>query len=119
MPISTVLGADIIDYVEYKLDHRSEPAVASISSFVSKAGNGVGGAIPGFVLGLVGYVAGGAQQSASVINSIKILSIGVPILFFVAAALVFGLAYKLDKKLLQEVEDALSERRAAKLAKSK
>ena len=119
MPISTVLGADIIDYIEYKMGHRSEPAVASISSFVSKAGNGVGGAIPGFVLGLVGYVAGGAQQSASVISSIKILSIGVPILFFVAAALVFGLAYKLDKKLLKEVEDTLSERRAAKQARSK
>ncbi len=119
MPISTVLGADVIDYVEFKLDHRSEPAIASINSFVSKAGNGVGGAIPGFALGLAGYIAGGAQQPAAVINVIKVLSIGIPILFFVAAAVVFGLAYKLDGKLFQEVEDGLSERRTAKLTQSK
>lgn len=118
MPISTVLNADVIDYVEYKMGRRSEPAVASISSFVSKAGNGVAGAIPGFALGLAGYVAGSQQQPAAAITAITVLSIGVPILFFVVAALVFGLGYKLDKGLLQEVEDALSERRAARLARS-
>ncbi len=94
MPVSTVLGADVIDYIEYKLEHRSEPAVASISSFVSKAGNGVGGAIPGFALGLAGYIAGSqTQQPASAITAITVLSIGVPIVFFVAAALVFGFGF--------------------------
>ncbi len=119
MPVSTVLGADVIDYVEYKLHHRSEPAVASINSFVSKAGNGVGGAIPGFALGLAGYVAGSQQQPASAITTITVLSIGIPIIFFVVAALVFGLGYKLDKEALQKIEEALSERRAAKQAQPK
>lgn len=119
MPVSSVLGADVIDYVEYKLDYRSEPAVASINSFISKAGNGIAGAIPGFVLGLTGYIAGGQQQTASAINAITILSIGVPIIFFAVSALVFGLGYKLDKNLLQEVENGLSERRAAKVAQPK
>ena len=110
-----VLTADVIDYIEFKLNHRSEPAVASINSFISKTGNSLGGAIPGFVLGLTGYIAGSQQQPSSAISAITILSIGVPVLFFVVAALIFGFGWKLDTKNLQNVEDVLSERRAAKL----
>ena len=119
MPVSMVLTADVIDYIEFKMDHRSEPAVASINSFISKAGNSLGGAIPGFALGLAGYIAGSQQQPSSAISAITILSVGVPVFFFLAAALIFGFGWKLDKNSFQQVEDALSERRAAKLAQSK
>lgn len=118
MPVSMVLMADVIDYIEFKLNHRSEPAVASITSFISKAGNSLGGAIPGFVLGFAGYIAGSQQQPSSAISAITILSIGVPVLCFLVAALIFGFGWKLDKGFLQKVEDALSERRAAKSAQS-
>ena len=119
MPVSMVLMADVIDYIEFKMDHRSEPAVASINSFISKAGNSLGGAIPGFALGLAGYIAGSQQQPSSAISAITILSVGAPVFFFLAAALIFGFGWKLDKNSFQQVEDALSERRAAKLAQPK
>ncbi|TRZ51539.1 MFS transporter [bacterium] len=115
MPVSMVLMADVIDYIELKLGHRSEPAVASITSFISKAGNGIGGALPGFVLGLTGYIAGSQQQPASAIAGITNLSVVVPVAFFLGAAVIFGFGWKLDTKKLQEVEDTLSERRAVKL----
>jgi sugar (glycoside-pentoside-hexuronide) transporter len=119
MPVSMVLTADVIDYIEFKLNHRSEPAVASINSFISKAGNSLGGAIPGFVLGLTGYIAGSQQQPASALNAITVLSIGIPVLCFVIAAAIFGFGWKLDTNNLQNIEDTLSERRAARLAQSK
>ena len=116
MPVSVVLQADLIDYIEYKLNYRSESAVSSISSFISKTGNGVAGAIPGFALGLTGYIAGSQQQPASAITAITVLSVGVPVVFFVVGALLFGFGFNLDKNTMQEVEDTLSERRTAKLA---
>ena len=119
MPVSMVLTADVIDYIEFKLNHRSEPAVASINSFISKTGNGLGGALPGFALGLTGYIAGSQTQPASAISAITILSVGAPVLFFVAAALIFGFGWKLDTKSLQQVEDTLSERRTEKLVQQK
>jgi len=114
MPVSMVLTADVIDYIEYKMFHRSEPAVASINSFISKAGNGIGGAVPGFVLGLTGYIAGSQAQPNSAIQGITVLAIVVPVACFALAALIFAIGWKLNTQELQNVEDVLAQRRAAK-----
>jgi sugar (glycoside-pentoside-hexuronide) transporter len=114
-PVTQVLAADNIDYIEYKMKYRSEAAVASIGSFVTKVSSGIAGAIPGYVLGWAGYVATSQTQPASVITTIITLTIGFPIFFFAASALIFGFGYNLDKNTLQKVETELSERRAANL----
>jgi Na+/melibiose symporter-like transporter len=44
---------------------------------------------------------------------------GIPVVCFVIAAVIFGFGWKLDTKGLQNIEDTLSERRAAKLTQSK
>jgi GPH family glycoside/pentoside/hexuronide:cation symporter/glucuronide carrier protein len=118
-PVVQVLAADNIDYVEYKMKYRSEAAVASIGSFVAKVASGIAGAIPGYVLGWAGYVATSQTQPANVITAIIWLTIGFPIIFYAASALIFGFGYNLDKNTLQKVEAELSERRAANQASPK
>lgn len=117
--VTPVVGADNIDYVEYKLNYRSEAAVSSISSFMAKVSNGIAGAIPGFVLGLTGYIANSQQQPASATNAIIVMSIGIPIVLYAFSSAAIGFGYNLDKNTLQMVESTLSERRAAKLNQSK
>lgn len=118
-PVTQVLSADNIDYVEYKIKYRSEAAVASISSFVTKVSSGIAGGISGYFLGWAGYVTTSQTQPANVINAIIWLTIGFPIFFFVASALIFGFGYSLDKNTLQKVDAELSERRAANQASPK
>jgi GPH family glycoside/pentoside/hexuronide:cation symporter len=118
-PVTQVLSADNIDYVEYKIKYRSEAAVASIGSFVTKVSSGIAGATSGYVLGWAGYVATSQTQPANVITAIILLTIGFPIFFFAASALIFGFGYNLDKNTLQKVEAELSERRAANQASPK
>lgn len=45
-PLAYGIQADNTMYVQYKTGKRAEAAVASLSSFVSKAAQGVAGAIP-------------------------------------------------------------------------
>jgi sugar (glycoside-pentoside-hexuronide) transporter len=118
-PVVHVIAADNIDYVEYKMKYRSEAAVASINSLSGKVSSGIAGAIPGYVLGWAGYVAASQTQPANVITAIIWLTIGFPIFFFAASALIFGFGYNLDKNALQKVEAELSERRAANQASPK
>jgi Na+/melibiose symporter-like transporter len=115
-PILLVMGPDNIDYVEYKMNFRSEAAVQSNMSFVSKVANGLGAAIPGYVLGLTGYIANSQQQPAATITGIIMCVTVVPVVLYLAATLVLGFGYNVDKNLLQTIQTTLSERRAAKLA---
>ena len=117
MTVNNIITADNIDYVEYKLKVRSEAAQTSATSFISKVGSGVAGALPGFALALAGYIPGGVKaQPASVPTALIILAIVVPAAFYAISTLIIGFGYKLDKKTLEEVEAALSGARAAKHA---
>ncbi len=118
-PVAQVIAADNIDYVEFKMKYRSEAAVASIGSFVTKVSSGIAGATPGYVLGWAGYAATSRTQPSNVITAIIWLTIGFPMLFYAASALIFGVGYNLDKNTLQKVEAELSARRAANQASSK
>jgi len=118
-PILLVMGADNIDYVEYKMNFRSEAAVQSSMSFVSKVANGLGAAIPGYVLGLTGYIANSQQQPDSTITGIILCVTVLPVVLYLAATVVLGFGYNVDKNLLQTIQTTLSERRAAKSTQAK
>jgi len=109
-----IMQADNIDYTEYRMHIRSEAAQSSATSFVSKVGSGLAGALPGFALAIAGYIPGGHQQPASVTTAIIIMAIVVPVVFYAASTMVIGFGYKLDKKTLEEVEASLSGQRTAK-----
>lgn len=102
MPALSVLGAENVDYIAKAMHTRSEGALAALSSFVSKLGSSVGGALPGYVLALTGFVSDSATQSASVVNGIIISSLVVPAVFFVIAIVILKFWHvspsQLDKK---------------------
>ena len=107
------IQADNVDFVEYKLNNRAEGALASLNSFVTKAGQGIGGAIPSYILAATGYVAN-TKQTATAHTGIIIITIIIPPVFMLISALVFGLGYNLNQKSMQEVIDALQAKRAEK-----
>jgi GPH family glycoside/pentoside/hexuronide:cation symporter/glucuronide carrier protein len=109
-----VVMANNIDYVDYKLNYRSEAVQAALGSFILKVGSGVGAALPGYMLAWFGYVANNPQQSEATIQGIILCCIVLPVVFLLIGLLVFGFGYNLDAKLMQEIETTLSARRAAK-----
>lgn len=110
-----IIMANNIDYVDYKLNFRSEAVQSALGSFILKVGSGIGAAFPGYMLALFGYVANNPQQSDNTIFGIILCFIGLPVIFLLIGLLIFGFGYKLDTKTMQEVETTLRQRRAAKI----
>lgn len=54
---------EVISYAEYTTGRRIAGIVNALTGMFFKAGNALGGAIPGLVLQLIGYVAGEAEES--------------------------------------------------------
>lgn len=88
MPPLGPVTAENVDYIAETLNTRSEGALSAVSSFVSKLGSSVGGALPGYILALSGFVSDALIQPESVINSIIFASLGGPIVFFVLAIII-------------------------------
>ncbi|MDR0761365.1 MAG: glycoside-pentoside-hexuronide (GPH):cation symporter [Treponema sp.] len=113
MTLSYGICADNVDYVEHTRGHRAEGALAAVNSFVAKAGMGIGGAIPGYVLAATGYVANQPQTEAAKMGIIM-NNILIPSIIVLIAALVFGLGYGINREKLSQITASLRERRAAK-----
>lgn len=100
------IQADNTDYVEIKSGFRAEAAVASLSSFVSKFAMGIGGAVPGYLLALVGFDAALKTQGDAVNTMIICCAVVFPGILSVIAAVVMKVLYPLDKqKLLEQTEE--------------
>lgn len=105
MPLTYGIQADNTDYVEVKLGYRAEAAVAALSSFITKCGMGIGGAIPGYLLAAVGFDATAQSQPEEVKTAVIACAIIIPALLSVAGAVIFGLGYPLTKeKLIEQAE---------------
>ena len=107
MPLGYGIQADNTNYVEHVSGKRVEAAVASLSSFISKCAQGLGGAIPGYLLAATGYVAGASNQPSSVTNGIISCVIIIPIIFSVIAITVMKWGYNLDKEKVEEINKDL------------
>jgi GPH family glycoside/pentoside/hexuronide:cation symporter/glucuronide carrier protein len=113
MTLTYGIQADNVDYVEYARGQRTEGCIASLNSFVVKAGMGVGGAILGYILSATGYVAN-AVQSDGAKTGIIMSAIVIPALLALLSALVFGVGYKINKAKLAEITQGLRNRRTEK-----
>ncbi|MGM1016190.1 MAG: MFS transporter [Actinomycetota bacterium] len=100
--------AELTDFVELRGGFRTEGTLASIGSFASKAGAGIGGALVAYVLALTGYVAG-AEQTTSALTGIALAQGGVPAGLVLVGGLVF-LAYPITRRVATETRAALDER---------
>lgn len=81
----SIMG-DIVDREEVQTGKRSDGIIYSMLSLGTKIGIAVGGAVSVALLGIIGYVAN-AEQSASTIRGIGILTNIAPIVFVFFAAL--------------------------------
>lgn len=108
MPLMYGIQADNTMYVQYTTGKRAEAAIASLSSFITKVGQGVAGAIPGYVLAACGFVSGAATQPDSIKTGIIICVLVLPTILGMIGALVFTFGYKLEKKDVDEMAAAIA-----------
>jgi glucuronide carrier protein len=102
---------DTVDYGEWKSGIRAEGSSYSVLSFTRKAGQGVGGGLAAYTIGLGGYVSGAATQTSSALTSIRVAAGIIPAAAVLAAGAVM-LAYPLTEKRLREIVEETAERRA-------
>jgi sugar (glycoside-pentoside-hexuronide) transporter len=112
MALPFSLLSDSVDYGEWKTGIRAAGLLTAIgAAFCLKAGSGLGGALPAWILGATGYVAN-AEQTASALLGIEIGFIWLPALFYFLALLPV-LFYQKYERMEPEIHAQLEARRAA------
>lgn len=96
------IQADNTDYVEWKLGHRAEGAVASANSFIIKAGLGLGSGIGAYILGMIGYVPN-AVQSPDTIQGLYSLNFLIPAVLSVLGLILWVALYPINKKTNEQM----------------
>lgn len=114
MTVMYGIQADNVDYVEMKKNIRAEGAIASLSSFITKAASGIGGALPAFILAMTGFVRN-QEQTTTALNGITFSAITLPAILSIAAGVLFIFFYPIGKKHLVEIESTLRSRREEKV----
>jgi Na+/melibiose symporter-like transporter len=109
MPFS--LLSDSVDFGEWKTGVRAAGLLTAIgAAFCLKAGSGLGGALPAWILGASGYVAN-TTQSANALLGIEIGFIWLPALFYLLSAIpVFF--YRKYERMEPQIHAELEARRA-------
>lgn len=114
------LGADVVEYGEWKTGKRTEGATYSIYSFTRKITQSLGGAISGYLLQWTGYLAGaalaanGGVQPESAIDGIRFMIGPIPAICAVLAMIAF-IKFPMDDKLYYQIRE---ENEARKLAQA-
>ena len=109
MPFS--LLSDSVDYGEWKTGVRAAGLLTALgAAFCLKAGSGLGGALPAWILGATGYVAN-TTQSATALLGIEIGFIWLPAVFYLLSAIpVFF--YRKYERMEPQIHAELEARRA-------
>ena len=90
------MQADNTSYVQKKTGARAEAAIASLTSFIGKMAQGIGGAIPGYILALFGFVGGAGIQPDSVKTGIILCAIIAPAVINTIGAILFHINYRFE-----------------------
>lgn len=112
MPLVYGIQADNTTYIQYKTGKHAEAAIASLSSFITKVGQGIAGALPGYILAATGFVKGAAEQTDAVRGGIIVSVLVLPAVLVLAGGVLFGLGYKLTKKDVDEMAAAIETKEA-------
>jgi sugar (glycoside-pentoside-hexuronide) transporter len=104
----SMLG-DVIDEDELATGERREGIYSGFFTFLRKLGGAIGVAAAGFVLEGAGFVRGGAVQSDSALQAIRLLTTLGPVLFLLIACCV-ALAYPLTRSRHGAILTQLAER---------
>jgi len=103
------IQADTVDYGEWRSGVRSEGINYSALSFSRKVGQGIGGGVAAWGIGLGGYVAGAEVQSQGAQDAIRIVT-GLGPAVFVGLGALLMLAYPLTEQRHQQIVEELTDR---------
>ena len=113
MPFAVL--SDSVDYGEWKTGIRAAGLLTAIgAAFCLKAGAGLGGALPAWIMGRTGYRPN-VEQSAAALNGIEMAIIWLPAVFF-ALSIVPVLFYKKYELLEPRIHAELEARRGGESA---
>lgn len=98
----TVVLADVVDYGEYKLGTRNESVIFSMQTLLVKFSSAIGALFTGFALDLTGYVPNVAQSLATQ-NGIRIIMVGLPIVFVLVSFVIYKKYYKLTPDTMHRI----------------
>jgi Na+/melibiose symporter-like transporter len=110
MPFSVL--SDSVDYGEWKTGIRAAGMLTAIgAAFCLKAGSGLGGAIPAWIMQAYGYIPN-VEQTPQSLQGIELSCIWLPAIFFSLAALPVWF-YQKYEKLEPQIHLDLEQRRKA------
>jgi len=107
------LQADTVEYGEWESGVRTEGSNYAALSFTRKVGQGIGGAVAAYGIGLGGYVAGSARQTPGALDTIRYLTGGASALF-VGVGTVIMLAYPLTEERFRTMIAETAARRSGR-----
>jgi len=105
-PLIWSMYADTADYGEWKFGRRATGLVFSAGTFSQKMGWAVGGAMAGFVLTLIGFVANVAQNE-STLSGIRHMMSTIPAcgaLLVIVVALFYNLNSTMEKQIAADLQ---------------
>ena len=115
MAINSSLIADTVDYTEWQSGVRAEGAVYAGLGFSRKLVTGLSGAIPGYVLALVGYVPNAVQTERALRGMLFMRAI-LPGAFVLISAVLIGFYPLTETKFAQIVKEIRAKRKEAAAA---
>jgi glycoside/pentoside/hexuronide:cation symporter, GPH family len=110
-PLIWSMYADTADYGEWKFGRRATGLVFSAATFSQKMGWAVGGALAGFLLTIIGFVANVAQNEAT-LSGIRHMMSTIPAAIALLV-IVIALFYELTDKLEKQIGSELQARKAS------
>jgi glucuronide carrier protein len=105
------LQADTVEYGEWRTGARTEGSNYALLSFSRKVGQGLGGALAAWGIGIGGYIAGAASQSDEALDTIRYVTGFAPALFVAVGAAIM-IVYPLTEERFQELVGEVAARRA-------
>jgi Na+/melibiose symporter-like transporter len=117
MAIPFSILSDSVDYGEWKTGIRAAGLLTAVgAAFCLKAGSGIGGALPAWIMAAHGYIPNTAQTASS-LAGIEIGFIWLPAAFF-AMSMIPVLFYNKYELMEPRIHRELDERRAASFRQS-
>lgn len=111
IPLLWAMMADVADYAEWKTGRRSTALAFASIVFGLKLGFGVGGWLNGEVLSRANYDSTGQMPESALVAISRLVSVYPAIALLIGFVVLFF--YRIDRRLENEIETTLRERRAA------